>query len=335
MEGMLTDTPWRPCTAQGIDNRCMHLVVPFAASLSEAGAQTLQSLRLPQLERLLSRLERGVQTGSDENTLNLPHEQVLARSRGWVGDDGCLPFAAVWAQADGLPGAPDGQGWGLLTPSHWQLGREQIELRDPDALELDDAESRALLQAVRDLFESEGWTLHWGATLRWYATHESLATLATASLDRVIGRHIDDWLPERLAGRQVRRLQSELQMLLHTHPINDAREARAALPVNSVWLSGTGRTQSLASGSEEPTVDGRLRAPLLAQDWAAWAEAWQALDAQVLGDLDARAARGEVFSLTLCGERHAVRFDSAPRSAWQRLAQTWRSVSCLPVLQSL
>ena len=43
-------------------------------------------------------------------------------------------------------------------------------------------------------------------------------------------------------------------MLLYTHPINDAREARGALPVNSFWLSGCGAPAATASG-DEPQVD--------------------------------------------------------------------------------
>jgi hypothetical protein len=313
----------------------MHLVVPFAAGLSDAGAQALQSLQLPHLERLLSRLEAGAVIGTDEHTLNLPHERVLADAQGWRAGDGSLPFAALWAQADGLSAATDGAAWGLLTPAHWQLGREQIVLRDPAELGLDETESRALLHAVRELFESLGWTLHWGAPLRWYATHDTLEKLPTASLDRVIGRPIDAWLPERLAGQQLRRLQSEVQMLLHTHPINDAREARGALPVNSFWLSGTGPSQAPVAGASLPTVDERLRAPLLGEDWAGWAEAWQALDAQVLSALDARASRGEAVSLSLCGERLARRFDSVARSPWRRWSRVWRRVDCVAVLEAL
>ena len=313
----------------------MHLVVPFAAAASDIGVTAAQGLRLPHFERLLARLVPGPTTDTDAASLNLPHEHVLAVCRGWARRDGGLPLAAWAAQADGLPVAPAGQGWGLLTPTHWQVGSEQIVLLDPAQLHLDEDESRALLQALRSLFEPEGWTLHWGAPLRWYATHESLAELATASLDRVIGRAIDPWLPDRRAGRHLRRLQSETQMLLYTHPINAAREARGELPVNSFWLSGTGRTQPGADTAMEPLLDERLRGPWLAGDWAAWAEAWQALDAQRLSDLDARAARGECFSLTLCGERRARRFDSERRGAWRRLTQSWRRVAPDAVLGPL
>lgn len=318
----------------------MHLMVPFAAGSSAAGMQTLHSLRLPHLERLLAQWHAGVATGSDEHSLNLPQEQVLAACRGWRAADGCLPFAAWQARADGLPQAAGEAGWGLLTPSHWRVGREQILLADPADLQLDEAESRALLQAVRELFESQGWALHWGAPLRWYATHVTLATLATASLERVIGRPIDAWLPDRLAGRQLRRLQSEVQMLLHTHPINAAREARGVLPVNSFWLSGTGRTppapaEAHASAGPEPVLDERLRGPLLNEDWAAWVDAWRALDEQRIADLERRARRGESVSLTLCGERRAQRFDAVRRSAWQRLSGTFRRRAIDTVLQTL
>lgn len=313
----------------------MHLLVPFAAGLSDAGVQAAQHLRLPHLERLLGSLEAGSAIGSDEYALNLPHEHVLAQARGWTADDGRLPFAAALARADGLAAdAADEAGWGLLTPSHWQVGREQIVLRDPAALGLDEVESRALFDAVRPLFESEGWVLSWGAPLRWYARHASLAGLATASLDRVIGRNLDLWLPERRAGAQVRRLQSEVQMLLHTHEINAEREARGAWVVNSFWLSGTGRAAS-SEAAAAVQVDQRLRGPMLAESWDDWADAWHTLDAGPVADLEARAERGESVSLTLAGERLARRYDRVPRAPWQRLARRWRRVEAAAVLESL
>ncbi|MCU0965596.1 MAG: hypothetical protein MUF08_11220 [Burkholderiaceae bacterium] len=313
----------------------MHLVVPYAAAASEAGAQALHSLRLPHLERLLARLTLTATTATEAESLNLPHEHVLAACRGWQVRDGCLPLAAWSAHADGLRPADAELGWGLLTPAHWQVGSDQILLLDPAQLHLDEDESRALLEALRGLFEPEGWVLHWGSPLRWYAAHESLRELATASLDRVVGRPIDLWLPDRQKGRTLRRLQSEAQMLLYTHPVNEAREARGELAVNSFWLSGTGCTQSLMPGDVEPGIDERLRGPWLAGDWAAWVEAWHALDVQRLAELERRDTRGESVALTLCGERAAQRYDSVRMGTWQRLAQRWRRVDSLRALESL
>jgi hypothetical protein len=313
----------------------MHLLVPFASAPDQAPPQVLQGLQLPRLQRLLGRLAAGSGTRLEATSLNLPHEHVLAACRGWGLDDGHLPLAAWQAQADGIAAAPGELGWALLTPSHWQVGSDGIVLLDPTALQLGEDESRALWRPLCELFESEGWALHWGAPLRWYAAHASLADLASASLDRVVGRGIDQWLPDRRAGRTVRRLQSEAQMLLYTHPVNAAREARGELAVNSFWLSGTGRTQPPAGNAHEPLLDARLRDPWLAGDGAAWAQAWAHLDAHRLGELDARAARGEPISLTLCGERLAQRFDTVRRGAWQRLTLPWRQVCAAKVLEAL
>ena len=313
----------------------MHLLLPYAAASSEGGAEAIRTLQLPQLQRLLPLLVPGARLEPGDTALSLPHEHLLASYRGWEPVDGGLPFAAWAARADGLPVADTDPGWGLLTPTHWQVGAEQIVLLDPAQLQLGEDESRRLWQALSPLFESEGWTLHWGAPARWYVVHPSLVGLRSAALERVVGQAIDRWLPDRRSAATLRRLQSEAQMLLHTHPLNAEREARGALAVNSFWLSGTGRTQSLQPVADEPLVDERLRAPWLAGDWSAWREAWHALDAQRLPELVQRAQRGEAVSLTLCGELNAQRYDRVPLNTWQKLLRRWRSSDPLPLLETL
>lgn len=316
------------------DNQRMHLLLPFAAAVSEAGAQAVRHLSVPNLQRALTLLRPTATLGTDEQSLNLPHEHVLAQLQGWPDEDGLLPFAAQQASHDGLE-VGEGSAWGLLTPSHWQLGREQVSLVDPAALQLHEGPSRELLQSVRELFESLGWSLHWAAPLRWYARHESLGDVPTASLDRVIGRAIDAWLPARKAGAAIRRLQSEVQMLLHQHPINDQREAQGELPVNAFWLSGTGRART-SKPIDGLVIDERLREPHLAGDWPAWVEAWQGVDTQRLAELVSRAKGGEPVQMTLCGDRHAQRFESVESGRWQRLTARWRSgPAVVDVLEAL
>src|SRR6185437_306519 len=132
--------------------------------------------------------------------------------------------------------------------------------------------------ALRGLFESEGFAVAWTDATHWYLTHPDLAGHATASLDRVIGRSVDRWLGEAStpAARRLRRLQSEAQLVLHEHVVNDRREERGDLPVNSVWLSGCGRSQP-ADPAKTPRIEAALREPWLGADWAAWAEAWRSL----------------------------------------------------------
>ena len=310
----------------------MHLLIPFASSPTEAGRHALSTLALPHLTALLARLRPTLRHGSDEYSLNAPHEHALAAAWGWQGADGTLPLAAQAARDDGID--VGNRAWGLLTPSHWLLGRDNVTLLNPAELALGEAESKGLFDAVRGLFESEGFTLAWGASLRWYAAHDSLDGLPCASLDRVIGRHVDRWLPEAQRGRLLRRLQSEVQMLLYPHALNEAREAEGRLSVNSFWLSGCGRAQPHLDG-ETVQVASELRESLLSEDWATWAEAWQALDGGPLRTLLDRCRRGEPVVLTLGGERRAQRYEPAPLSWMDRLTARWKAPSVQAALEAL
>jgi hypothetical protein len=92
-------------------------------------------------------------------------------------------------------------------------------------------------------------------------------------------------------------VMNEAQMLLHDHPVNEAREARGALPVNSLWFWGVGRHRPLSprpaqsAFGNDPLLRGLAREagmsatglPLDATQWLASAPqngiAWFALDA--------------------------------------------------------
>ena len=298
----------------------MHLMIPHAAPLAEAGVQAAATLHLPELQALLARCREVERDTADAWSLNPPHERARARALGLQGASGQLPWAALQAQADGVDVGD--LAWGLLTPAHWHLGTDQVSLIDPRGLMLDDATSRALFDAVQDLFTSRGYAMHYAAPLRWYVAHESLANLPTASLDRVIGRNVDAWLGTAPALQAIRRLQSEVQMLLYTHPLNDERQARGLLPVNSFWLSGCGPLQP--TSAPEPGVDDRLRGPALADDWAAWGQAWETLDAGPIAGLRQRAESGEPLRLTLCGERAWAAFEPATPGLMQRIVRRVR-----------
>lgn len=304
----------------------MHLIVPFAGVASEAGRQALHDLPLPNLQRLLSRLQPQAPDTADELTLSPPHERVQASALNWPVADGRLPFAAREARALGLHDAP----WAWLTPVHLHVGTEQFTMTDPASLQLDEPASRELLDAVRPLLESEGFTLHYAAPQRWLAAHPMFDELATASLDRVIGRNVDPWLPDQRAARLLRRLQNEVQMLLYTHPLNERREATGLTTVNSFWASAGGRLPS-GTAAEAPLLDDRLRGPALAEDWVAWREAWSQLDAQAL----AAHATTKDLTLTLAGERSALTFTSAPQGLWQRLSSSFKRPALPALLESL
>ena len=339
----------------------LRLIVAHAGPVDEAARQALAGLRLPHLSRLLARLApmpeagaAGTGTGaalparsgdSDDSaglhpelSLSLPHELALARALGLPARDGRLPWAA-WREA--LASAAAGSAsastadeaappaFARFTPCHWAVGSDHIAMRPPEVLQLDEGDSRALLAAMTPYFTEDGLAVDWQGPLHWRARGDMLRALPCASLDRVVGRTVDDWLPRVPEVRPLRRLQQEMQMLLYTHPVNEARERAGLLPVNSFWVDGAGAlptTVPAAPGAAAlPTfpavspvasvrVDDRLREPALQGDAAAWVQAWQALDAQVLPPLLAALDRGEAVRLTLAGEKAAATWQS---SAWQ------------------
>ncbi|MCV2363498.1 hypothetical protein LNV23_08565 [Paucibacter sp. DJ1R-11] len=297
----------------------MHLMIPHASALGDACQHSLGELNLPHLSELLGRLSSdGAAIGGDEYSLNTPQELALAQLRGNTAAPGALPTAAWLADSLGLDAS---LAWARLTPLHLAVGSDHITARNPEELQLSEFDSRALFEALAELWpSSESWAAHWVDAQCWLIGHASLQGLACASLDRVLARNVAAWMPE---ARLLRRLQNEIQMLLHEHPLNEAREQRGLLPVNSVWISGCGRHDGGALPAALQ-VDERLRAPLLTGDWAAWAEAWVALDAgPVARGLDLARA-GRPVCLTLCGERLAQSYASVPSSAMQNLWQRIR-----------
>jgi len=292
----------------------MHLMIPHASALGEAAVHAARELALPQLAALLGLLSPGTRLGSDEFDPNTALEQALAAAWGWQAEAGTLPTAAALAEDDGI--AAGTSAWALLTPLHLSVGSDQVTALHPRALALTEAESRAFFESLAWLFPAEeGWRRAWGATERWYVAHDELAGLASASLERVINRNVAPWMPE---ARRLRTLQNELQMALHRHPLNEAREARGALPLNAAWLSGCGRAQARAA-TPALRLHPELREPLLDEDWAAWREAWAALDAGPVAELLRRARAGEAVALTLCGERHAQHYAPRQRGGLDRL----------------
>jgi hypothetical protein len=310
------------------------LLVPFASCGDPAAREALQGLRLPHLRRLLARLGVEATDAGGADTLSPPHERALARACGLPAADGLVPLAALQLQQAGQQ--PGTDGWAWITPSHWRVGRDHIDMALPQDLRLDADDSQALLEAMRPYFAEDGITLTYDAPLRWTARGDVFRTLPSASLDRVTGRTIDRWMPSGDAGRPVRRLQQEMQMLLYTLPLNEARQRGGLLPVNSFWVSGTGALPAgHAAASPGLQLSPYLRDAALVGDWRGWAAAWERLDARecerLLGELD----RGRPVRMTLCGEAGARTWSSAVRSGWQRLTGLFLSPSPAKLLEGL
>ena len=317
-----------------------HLVIPFAACAGPAWASAMKTLppnSLPHLGKLLQGMKLIQTRTGDAHSLSPPHERVLAAALGLPEatevPDGLIPWAALAADQAGMP---PGKAWAFITPCHWAMGREHATLTDPAELALTADEAHTLHAAMQPYFGTEGITLHPVTPARWLAEGEVFRTLPTASLDRVLGRNVDAWLPDKTTAGSLRRLQNEMQMLLYTHPLNDARSANRQRTVNSFWISGSGAlSTTMAALEDTPTTPRTLAQAVFTDDWAAYATAWAALDAGDIAQLLARQKAGEVVRLTLCGDSHAQTFESAKTGLFNQIKSLFSPMPTYSLLEQL
>ena len=314
----------------------MHFLIPYAASPTEGCLAVRPSLTLPNLQKLLPRLTALPLDAGDELSFSPPHERVQAAALGLSAPDGLIPWAAQQASLQ-----PDlthlGGAWAFVTLCNWQPNTHQVNMHQIPMHDLTPAESDTFLAAMRPFFAEDGITLHPFEPGCWLAHGQVFAQLASASPDRVVGRSLDRWMPRSDQATGLVRLMSEMQMLLYTHPANDAREARGVLPVNAVWLSGTGvlPQRPAQTPGHPPRVLTALRDAALRDDWQAWAQAWQKLD-QVEGRamLDAQS-KGQPVQVTFCSERHSQTWLTQPQPLKQQFLRLFGSKRLQNMLNTL
>jgi len=188
-------------------------------------------LAQPPLRRWLGRARR--------NTLVVAERHAALAA--WFGLDGGerdIPHAALALLGSG--GAPQDGFWLHADPVHLHAQGSELVLVDAGHLQVDAAESAALIGALQAHFAQDGLLLQAGAPARWFLRASAPAALRTVALEMAIGRNVDALLPRGPDALTWLRRANEAQMLLHVHPVNVAREARGAPALNSLWLWGAG-----------------------------------------------------------------------------------------------
>jgi hypothetical protein len=311
----------------------MHLVIPFASSRSEGCLAAAASLKLPHLQKLLSRMLALPSDTGDEFSLSPPHERAMAHARGLPVADGLIPWASLQAQTELSPRIEGA--WAFISLCHWRVGNQQAVLTDMPLPDFSAQESHTLMAAMASYFAEDGITLHEDQPGRWLAQGAIFQDLPTAALDRVVARNVKPWLPP---STHLLRLQNEMQMLLYTHPVNDAREALGLPTANSFWIHGTGTLpNNFQSGANsQSAVDIKaLRYAALAENWPAWVKSWQAIDDCECQALLKAQARGEPLQLTLCGERQAQTWVNQTAPWSQRFTRLFKPQRLFDVLEVL
>jgi hypothetical protein len=179
-------------------------------------------------------------------------ELLLARGRrqrgvertveAWLQDafelgDAAFPAGALTRLGSG--GDPGDSNWMRADPAHLRVMRDHVAAAPADAFGLSQGEADALCAALSHHFAGQ-LDVEACEPQRWCARLPGDAPPGDALLN-------------------------EAQMLLHAHPVNEAREARGELPINSLRLWGAGRAPRSAQcrwqsvTADDPAVRGAAR----------------------------------------------------------------------------
>ncbi len=289
------------------------VVLPFALPPADLAPELSRNLQAPSLAALLSRNNLLKKHVLDQDWRVLPHETWLARTFGAAGTG--APLATAVMRGFGLqPGAGH---WFIVHPAHIQLARNHLVLADARRLRLDEADARTLFELAKPYFDE----LVWGDAETWFMRADAWQGLDTASPDAAMGSNLADWMPLGPTALAFKKLQNEIQMLWHEHPINLARQQRGLAPVNSFWMWGGAGLGDAVPGEAASGAPHLAVADVAAAAPGSAVPSWLA----ALATPGAKVAPGDAGTIVL---PHLIPMGAANDwGAWlgamQQLEQTW------------
>jgi hypothetical protein len=163
-------------------------------------------------------------------------------------------FASAPVSALGSRLAHAGQYWMHLEPVHFAAGLDRLAYLPLEGeTRILETERTSLAGVLDEHLQSLGMELHTLADGTWCARAEAFA-VATSNPEAAASNELQLALPRGPDAGAVRRLMTELQMLLHDHPVNESRARRGLPAINAVWVWGQGRGPESTRAGPLPTV---------------------------------------------------------------------------------
>ncbi len=214
-------------------------------------------------------------------------------------------------------------------PVHLRADTTGLILFDAASFEIEEDESRALVDALTGYLARDGWRLVQGRRDRWYLLGESEQDLATAALPAQRGLTLAATpLGGADAAAWMARL-NEIQMLLHAHPVNRARVARGQVAINSVWFWGGGTVRA----GNNPCYTRVVADNACALGAARWRELATTSPPQQAGQFLDGLRQGEHALVTLESCRDAAAYEDF--GAWQAAVQELEANWFAPLVTAL
>lgn len=261
----------------------------------------------PALARLLAQAGPPVR-GPGDVAAGLAARYGVARQDDW-------PLAPIRLAALGVD--PGRAYWIAADPVTLVAGRDAVGLGGVVA-DLDRAEADAIVATLNAHFAADGVDFVAPRPDALFARAASPPRLVTQPLSAAIRRPLHVLAPEGADAPTWLRWQSEIQMLLHRHPVNAARDEAGRAGANSVWFSGGG---TLPPRAPEPLPIRTYAADATAVALAAFAGAPAHA---VPGGLD-EALAGAAEAETIVAVVDSMTAPDSLELAWT--APAWRALS--------
>ncbi len=165
-------------------------------------------------------------------------------------------FVDAEIRANHLPSPATDHVWLVAEPIYLKPDRDALALFRGAHLDISFAEAAALIATLNKHFAQDG--LHFAAASpsRWYVQCPVNRAPSASSPSWIAARgELFTHMPVSIAGGiNWRSILNEVQMLLHNHAVNEAREARGLAAINGVWIFGGAMGLAAAEKSPYQTV---------------------------------------------------------------------------------
>jgi len=150
--------------------------------------------------------------------------------------------------------------WMNISLAHFSAGLNDVHIVPVN--DIAEEQAQQLMSTLQPLLLLSGFELHHSTSGHWYLWCASVLEVNIPAIEQGFSTRNYDVLPTGRDAAPLRRLMTEIQMVLHQHSVNKQREAQGLPALNAVWLSGAGALIPATSStlqrilSEEPYVMG-------------------------------------------------------------------------------
>ncbi|HEY6644013.1 hypothetical protein [Povalibacter sp.] len=146
--------------------------------------------------------------------------------------------------------------WFAAEPVHFAAGLDRLTfLTLTEEARVTDAERSELFETLSSSFTSGDFVLQ-AAGGEWFVRAARPLQVVTSTPEAASSNELQSVMPRGADSPVVRRVMTEMQMLLHEHPVNEARARRGLPAINAVWLWGSSVPLESSMSSEFPAAFG-------------------------------------------------------------------------------